>query len=769
MKTFLPTIITLISLLSLVSCGQGGQSSASLQISRAFAMTNPNFGGGLIIAGKNITTGKTFSKGLTTALSLNIVLDKGTWLITATGWDGGSTSNVPFGGMPYCGKVTANLANENEVIDLNVTTAECASSFFAGSHPNMAGTSVKTLSLINTCNTFFGGPVGPADIISSSIVASGTATDNFCENIATDLQTKVESVKIYAFNKDLASTIPSLGFSSACIKAGTQRSKIDTGSTTPSNPYQSGSELRLPVAGIPFMIVTYDDNNCSKPRAQYPFKNGLGTGDPDKFDHLLYSRTSNEIKLILPGNDMRRGYSPFEAILPYFKRYNAGSPAKFLTAPASNSYQYHGILSQNNIAIIDNVSSCSTVTTDGTYVTSATCTDLGDNVQINWTGSTEGGGSFTMNSVVYTAYLDNGTFGRNRFETQKASMQLLGHDGDDNVRRFFEIKDHDDDSYGALSVARDILSAHAAGGALGISNPASSFASECGTRFADKEIKVFNWDDMQEETYRVVLHNTPTSAPTSFTCKNTNPDESNCASNGITFEKRMIIYDYKVSSLTPSMAVEFNCSNMMGRIETYSIEQKGVFKDESKEIVLWNTNEASSLQYQRFEKFSLSKRYLYNNGWNQIDENRQLARAIKSGTDDYEAWVFSFNTHKNLSNTFDQNLTYQQFKTNSTTNLNYIFQSAGTTNASSTYVFTDVANSTLVARSPVNSASGDNFFNPNDSFPQGSTGTSTSFYQIDTQFATAYNFNDTMTFNLATLNTNQFNVNTFGTSFLTTP
>lgn len=769
MKAFLPTLIALSSLLSVVSCGSGGQSSASLQVSRAFAMTNPNFGGGLIIAGKNLSTGKTFSKGLTTSMSLNIVLDKGTWLITATGWDGGSPSNVPFGGLPYCGKVTKDLSNDNETIDLSVTTAECATSFFSGAHADTAASTIKTLSLINTCNTFYDGNVFPTDVISSSVVSSGSATDSFCENIANDLQTKVESVKIYALNKDIKSTEPTLGFPSGCIKASTLKSRIETGSSSPANPYQSGKELKLPVGGIPFYIVTYRDNSCAEPIARYPFKNGLGAGNPEEFDHLLLARNSSDIKLVLPGNDMRRGYTPFQAIMPFFKRYNSGTFQKFLTAPATvGTYKFHGIISQPNSVILDNVNTCSTVTNDGTYVTSASCTDLGDEVQISFTGSTEGTGSFTMNSISYGVYMANATFGQSRYSIQRLSMELLGHDGDENIKRFYDLKNHDNDSYGALSIVRDIFSSHAAGGALGISNGANTFANECLARTADKEVSVFNWEKMQQETFRVVLSNSVIADPTSFTCNNTSTDESDCFTNGEIFEKRMVIYDYRVSAATPSFAMEFNCTTKLGKLEMNIVDIEGAKKDEVKQIVNWNTDEASNLQYQRFERLLIGKQYkdVGSNTWIQIGEHRQMARVMKTGTDDYEAWAFSFNTHKNGSS-FDQAIAYQRLKTASTTNLNYINTTAGMNHSNPYEILTDSANSILLARSPT-SESGDNIFSPANVFPQGSGGTSATFNALSTDFATADNFNDSVSFNIATLNTNAFNVNMFGTSFLTT-
>lgn len=766
MKTKLQNLFFLLSLVGLAGCGAGGQSNASLQVSRAFAMTNPNFGGGLIITGKNLTTGKSFSKGLTTTMSFRISLDKGAWLISATGWDGGSASNVPFGGTPYCGKVQQTLVGDTESVDLNVSAEECASTFFAGSHVDTISTpnSVKKLGLINTCNTFFDGAIAPTDQISTKIVAAGPGSDSFCESVAPDLKTDVESVKIFAIDKTLVTEVLSFGFSSGCIKAGTAKSIINPASVSvPSNPYQSGTDLRIPVGGTPFAIITYKDNSCTDQVAVFPFRNGLGSGDPTKFDSLLYTHNSNDLKLILPANDLRRGLSPLAALAPYFEMYNAGSQARFATHPSSlGTAQFHSLLTTGNKAVVEGQNTCTSIGS-GTYVNGASCSVVDGKAVVTYEGTTEGLGDFMLNGTTYYTYVDNMTFGKNRFESQKLSMEILGHDGDDSINNFFNLDKHDDKKYGFLSRAREMFLPNGAGGVIGVTNTSDTFATACLNQTSDKTISIFNFEKNALETYRVILENSVTSSPSKFTCDNTNLDPSTCSSS---YDKRMMIFDYKVSAVAPMMVFEFNCTDLMGRMERNELEIKGAQKFENREIISWNTSPNSNLSYQRFEFLTWSKEFLYSSGWNQIGDFRSMARVKKTDSDNYEIYSYKFNSRKNGAN-YDQMLDYKRLKTSGTTNLQYISDGVFASNASLNYVLTNSSFNSQLDRVPA-SENTDNMFDPNSSFPQGPSGTQLTLTSLTSDFTNADKINDTLPLKLRSLEGTGF-TNSFGTSFMTSP
>ena len=117
-------LITLLSMLTaLVSCS-GGKPTASLEISKSFAMTTPYFAGGLIVTGKNPTLNKSFTIALTTTTTVNVQLDPGQWFFAAVAWDGGA-SNKKFGGEVYCAWAEADLQNSSTTVNLTVTKEKC--------------------------------------------------------------------------------------------------------------------------------------------------------------------------------------------------------------------------------------------------------------------------------------------------------------------------------------------------------------------------------------------------------------------------------------------------------------------------------------------------------------------------------------------------------------------------------------------------------------------------------------------------------------------
>lgn len=764
MKIFLPHIMIITSLTGLVGCGS--KSVGKLEVSQSFATTNTSFGGGLVISGKHLTSGRTFSHSILSGKEMRINLESGSWKISAVGWDGGGASGFEklFAGNPSCGTIVANLASASTVVDLTINQANCDTADFSAGHVDGSG-NLKDFGAIITCSTFFPYSINPALSIGSQIVTQGNSMDGYCENslLPSDLKSKVQAVKIHTLERLPGQVDPSPGaITSGCLQ-GTSGAESKIYPNTAPNPY-NGYTFKLPFANLPLMITTFRDTACTKPEAVYQFADGLINGDP-KGDSLIHSHFTNSMKLLLAGNDLKKAMSPFMTIMPYFKRDFLGSPSKFQTEPSSLSFDYHALIGSNKL-ILENESSCAAITPGGD-VSAATCTDLGDQVQIAFTGDAEGSGTLTMNGNTYSIYVGNTTFGAARFASQKLSMSLIGHSADEATANFFDLKDKDDHSYGVLSLIRNMLSPHGAGGVIGVADLNETFINSCLNSVVDKEITTFNYEKMQQETHRVILHNSVSSAPGKFTCNSSDMDETNCAANGIDFDKRMLIYDYKNSSISPAIVLEFNCTTMLGKMEINSFEIESNKKEHVYQVINWNTDTIASLANQRFERVAFVRNYTYSSGWNLVGEGRVMSRVIKTGTDDYEVWNYHYSAQKNAVNTFDQNLDYKRLKTDATTNLNYITDSAIVTHANPTFILTDSAYTTLLDRTPASEAMM-NFFYPNDTFPQGSSGTAATFNILSTDFASANQINESLAFKLRTLGQPAF-TNSFGGTFYTSP
>jgi hypothetical protein len=729
-KTYLQNLFVLLSLTGLAGCGAGG-SNTSLEVSRAFATTNTSFGGGLIISGKNLTTGRFFSQGLTTSKDFRTTLEKGKWKISAVGWDGGGTPGTEklFAGIPYCGSVEADLASDQESVTLNINQANCNTNEFTAGRVDGSG-NLREFGAIITCNTFLNPTVGPASTgaISSHYIAPGTGTDMFCANAAPDLQTKVRATKIYAMNKLPGQATESMGFNSGCMRGLASPNESVIFPTNASNPYTGGYTLKLPFNNVPYTIVTYEDVTCTKPLAIYPFKNGLMAGHPEAFDHLVLDRGSLDSKLILPGNDMRRAKSALVNLMPYLKRYNSASPEKFNTVPSTGytSLTYPAFNGVTTTVTIEE-SDCGDSFGHSGNISSATCVDVGDKVEVTYTGSGTGAADFTFYvnpgpSARRTVYL-NVAEGANApilHKSHKEIIKLMGESGTDSNETFFsQDDDHDEKRYGILSTARQMLSAHGAGGLLGIPDDTLTFAQACNALSGEKAMTIYNHEKLQYETFRVNIHNTTVSSPTSYICKTSTLSASDCSSGagGIPYNKRMLIYDYKQSAIAPAIVMEFSCSGLVGRLESNSFETKSLERFSSKRVVSWNTQTDSNLAYQRAEFLEWNRMEKYvSSAWQLKVDERRMARIQKNGTDDYDAWVYRFGSAYNGS-TYSQNTERFFFKTESASKLCYLNEST-TPTAQSAFNYILVNSDPLLDDDILGGETATNAFYPANSFPQ---------------------------------------------------
>lgn len=647
-------------LLLLLSCGKKESATATLEISRGFAITNPNFGGGLIITGKS-DAGQEFSMSLTTGTSLNLVLTKSTWVIKAVAWDGGKSPEKLFAGIPYCGVTVKPLTMDNELIDLVVTREKCLDPIFIAGNTNFIDDSttpntLKRLGRVNTCGSFLlpSTPIIEHSTKLKDILIKDATLDTACDNakIPLDFRSQVRAIKIRTLEKKPLEPELKSGRESGCIAATGETSSIDTQDASSS---YLGYDIRLPVSSVPFIIETFSDVSCQKLVADYWFKTGLADNYSAHFDHLLFPCTEYA-KLWLPGNNSKRGKSPFLAAMPILMKNGYNTPVRFPTGPSANSRHFHGITGPTNKVIID-VPSCPITNAGGLPVSGtvsfAKCTDLGEKVQVTFTGEGQGIGTFSLKST-YNVYISDDDLPR--YLSQSALIELLGNSNTDMASTFYKKRPVPfadvDESYGALSMARHFLGPKGAGifnipDQNIIGNPDSTFEDYCTELVGTQEKIVFNPKTLSLDKWVYVVSNDTTKGPTSFTCSNVDLSTTNCV--GKNFSKRMKVYNYAHSLEVPVAAFEFNCNGPHGRAEFNAPFEEFGTKTLVREVQHWNTwwgKSGSGLQ--RFERLiwdSVEEKTV--SGWVLKEERRSMARIQKTGSADWNARIFDYRTYWN--------------------------------------------------------------------------------------------------------------------------
>jgi hypothetical protein len=658
-KTSLTTLLILPVLLGLTACGSKSP-GGTLEVSQSFAITNTSYGGGLIISGEHLATGKTFSHSIQDSKEMRIQLDQGVWKISAVGWDGGN-ANLPqlFAGDPYCGSVNANLATASTVIDLTISKDNCNSSEFTG---DLSG-NLQELKAIVSCNSFFVPGITPQDLILTSII-NNPGSEYFCDSAEVDLRSEVKSIKIYAVEK-LPDQSASAGFSSECIANTTQ---------TVALPSTSGI-FKLPVSNLPLKITTFKDNLCQKPLAFYQFEKGLKATYSD-FDHLLFNTTSNpsRMNLLLPGNQTRRGYSPFMALMPAILN-NSGVPFETQPTISTPIAQLNGKVG-SNISHIKGPTSCNTLTLSSNIV-STSCSVLPDKsgVAITYTVIDN-----PIPSQVEHLILDSDRYDilvanslnptlLDSIPAQKLSIELLGDTSQFDLGVLYQLRDEDYKHYGALTDVRDMFSTKKAGGVIGINNindpsfdQTLSFEDACLAAAGEKEISIYEEEKLTYKTYKVKVDDTPSAsvASTNFICDSSDVNPASCA--GTELEKRMIIYDYQISPAYPSYIIKFNCSQKLGHLEETSVKTRFNKLTEMKQIINWNTEDSS---YQRFERLKVEneKNLLVDGTWTHVREIRRMDRLMKIDASHYEAWHYGFDSQKQSNSLYKQTVEWKRMIT----------------------------------------------------------------------------------------------------------
>lgn len=277
MKPHIKELIPLTLLLTLAGCG-GGANTTKLEVSKAFAMTNGYYAGGLIIYGES-TNGNKFSVALDTNLETTLTLANGTWSFYAIGWDGGS-NNYKFEGVKHCGATTQEIASSSTV-NLTVNAAGCADPAFVSA--------IKPVNVIpSSCGAFY----TYNDMTDVYSAADVSTPSGYCTNLPLQFKSPYGYYRVAAQEKRNGNV--TTRYVSECKQINTDA-------------------LYLPTGKIPLTIQKFKTSpECVSGVANnFPFPDGIDVGNDQNFEHKLFAG-----KLLLPSSKTRRGTSPFMNMLP---------------------------------------------------------------------------------------------------------------------------------------------------------------------------------------------------------------------------------------------------------------------------------------------------------------------------------------------------------------------------------------------------------------------------------------------------------------------
>jgi hypothetical protein len=308
-KTFFFALLITTPLVFLSGCGDQA-TQAKLEVTLSYA-TTPNFDGGLIISGRNIRTGEIFSHGIKLGKSLKQPLSLGDWEFTAVGWDG---TTGAFTGTPYCAVTKSKIDGTSTSVDINlmVKNATCSDPAFVGTFgaattsPNVE---FQPLNVI-PCKSFFTKVPKPTDPIGSAVINEGTP-ETFCSSASVtkpfpqEWVTKNMSYKISSLNNALESN---------CLE---------------------GTSLKLPSHSVPIRIQFFETVECTNPKHNFVFTNGFGV-ETAGFDSVANVNATG-LRLFLPTNETRRGYTAFAHILPFLEP----SGRQFKTQVSGLTHDYY--------------------------------------------------------------------------------------------------------------------------------------------------------------------------------------------------------------------------------------------------------------------------------------------------------------------------------------------------------------------------------------------------------------------------------------------
>ncbi len=285
MGTSMKPLLLLSLLLTLAGCGGGN--STKLEVSKAFAMANGYYAGGLIVFGEN-TNGNKFSVALDANLETTLTLANGSWTFYAIGWDGG-VNNYKFEGIQHCGATTQEIS-ASSTVNITVNAAGCSEAAFVNAikPTNITPTSCGTFyTYLNTFDEYYG------------VVAA--TPSNYCSSLPTQFHSPYNYYRVAA-NEKINGSITTKYLSECKLI--------------------NADALNLPTGKIPLTIQKFKaEADCISGVANnFPFPEGIEIGNDQNFEHQLIAG-----KLLLPSSKTRRGTSPFINMLPRILCGAAGS------------------------------------------------------------------------------------------------------------------------------------------------------------------------------------------------------------------------------------------------------------------------------------------------------------------------------------------------------------------------------------------------------------------------------------------------------------
>ncbi len=630
MKTLLKLLVLITILTSLVSCG-AQKSSATFKVSSSFMMSNSGYQGGLIIRGKK-STSESFSIAIpytagSTSSETKIELPKGDWEFYAAGWSG---SNA-FEGNVYCGLSRANLSQDSATIEITVSQDNCGNGFFAGPISQLTAADAVNNSnnrirnfILSSCGAFYD--------VNTNVIQNG-ASVAYCDDptFPLEMRSKVKSFKIKAINKKMygigSDLLATSGFESQCYSN-------NNSAISHITPNQS---IRLPTLNIPLEFEVFENVNCEQSIAIYPMLEGIEFNYPN-MDKLLLTKPNSPthyVSLHLPSNELKKGYSPFYHLMPSFKC--AGN----LCLPGKSGTHFYAVKNTDIKLYPKELVDCNNQVValgpaNNGFHTLLTCDDSSEDKPFLSLPilATCGGGSeicSSADSKIFEFTIDGTSSFVHIFNTyDELNTFRIGWDFLGKSLDAPEIGDHggdnDRDIYGALSVAREMLSPNGPGGLFGTNAPLTS--PNCLSVLGEKEITLFDQEEQKNQTYRVVIDNPVISAINAFFRSSESYDGSSIVDNSR--DKTLMAYKLIApGSFKLEIFMKFSCSQKAGiLLDVYSdTDDPGKVREEKK-LMVWNTPDSIiGKKYQRFEKYQISKEYNASNSVSRISTS--VTRVMK--------------------------------------------------------------------------------------------------------------------------------------------
>jgi hypothetical protein len=622
-KAFLILVLSFF----LVSCGQGGKTSATLEVSSSFALSNATYDGGLILYGKsgaNSFTRALSQNGAASSNIIDIVLPNGNWTFYATGWK--NSSGEPMSGDIFCGEASADLKGSDTRINLNINQESCATPSFTNTiMRDLAGPNrVKRLSLVS-CNAFY-------DNAGAPITAS--TNKNFCgdNNIPLDMRNQARSFKIIAESKAIAGEALPPGFTSSC--------RDFNGAAANGVSSFRDSVYRIPSSNTPIKFELYENSNCTKLISSQPMLEGISFNYGD--DKVFLNGDAVYGGLVLASNQTRKGLSNFYALLPNFKcggnlcvAGNINTSFQFYAARRSDGKirltldrDPNSVAGDYAITSLNNFSSQSCAKSDDEYycefqlsVDGGVCFDGANNYcwsdapkSFSFDYSKNGSGPVAKTVYVFKEEKD--------YRAVDLSLKFTGRLPNTPV---FDSKDFDDDKtitgdYGLIDQPRFLFSPMIAGL---VSVPGQT----CATASAIKQIELKDDEDDKNYLYEIKVQDAPVLSPISLNtyqsplfCDETDLSGAGCGGSSDNIYQKRFTVKRLVSpgNWQLFIVMDFSCdaSKKSGRFQQFQNEYTATYQLErtEKSILAWFTPPVGSNE--RLEFYHLNKEF--DPGTNQI-------------------------------------------------------------------------------------------------------------------------------------------------------